>query len=328
MMPWRSTKSMLAFTLVGMGVAGALAWLDVEIGVDIALFLVAVVPLLPLIGDIVGKLRRRQPGVDIIALFAVAGSLALGEFLTAAIIGVMLATGQFLEDYAEGRARRELTALIQHAPRTAHLVRGDSVETVDIDRIRPGDRVLVKSGEVVPVDGVVMSDVAVVDESALTGEPLPVERARGDLVSSGTVNAADVFELQATEEAAASTYAGIIRLVEAARESRSPSVRLADKWAGWFVPLVLGVAGLAWLVSGDPVRALAVLVVATPCPLLLAVPIAVVSGISRAARRGVVFRGGGALEELAQIRNVVIDKTGTVTVGRPVLRSIAALASA
>ena len=318
----RTTAFMLVFTIVGLAAAGVLALLDMESGVDIALILVAVVPLLPLVRELVEKLRRRQPGVDVIALLAVVASLALGELLTAAIIGVMLATGQFLEDYAAGRAQRELTALIQRAPRTANLVRGDTVETVDIGDIRQGARLLVKSGEVIPVDGVVTTGVAVVDESALTGEPLPVERTKGDLVSSGTVNAADVFEIQATEEAAQSTYAGIIRLVESARESRAPGVRLADKWAGWFVPLALGVSGLAWLVSGDPVRGLAVLVVATPCPLLLAVPIAVVSGISRAARRGVVFRGGGSLEALAQTRNVVIDKTGTVTVGRPVLRSI------
>jgi len=313
---------MLVFTIVGLAVAGVLALLELELGADIALILVAVVPLLPFVSEMVEKLRRRRPGVDIIAFLAVVGSLALGELLTAAIIGVMLATGQFLEDYAAGRAQRELTGLIQRAPRTAHLVRGDTVETVDIDQIRRSDRLLVKSGEVIPVDGVVTAGVAVVDESALTGEPLPIDRTKGDLVSSGTVNAADAFEIQAPEEAAASTYAGIIRLVESARESRAPSVRLADRWAGWFVPLALGVSGLAWLVSGDPVRGLAVLVVATPCPLLLAVPIAVVSGISRAAHRGVVFRGGGALEALAQTRNVVIDKTGTVTVGRPVLRSI------
>lgn len=312
---------MLVFTIVGLAVAGVLYLLDLELGVDIALISTAVVPLVPLITEMVEKLRRRQPGVDIIAVIAVVASLALGELLTAAIIGVMLATGHFLEDYAAGRAQRELTSLIQRAPRTAHLIGDDTVKTVDIDQVRRGDRLLVKSGEVIPVDGVVIAGLAVVDESALTGEPFPVERTSGDLVGSGTVNAADAFEIRATEEAAASTYAGIVRLVESARESRAPSVRLADKWAGWFVPLALGVSGLAWLVSGDPVRALAVLVVATPCPLLLAVPIAVVSGISRAAHRGVVFRGGGALEELAQTKNVIIDKTGTVTVGRPVLRS-------
>jgi heavy metal translocating P-type ATPase len=318
----RSTAFMLAFTISGLAAAGVFALVGLDQLVDGALVLVAVVPLLPLLREMIEKLRRRQPGVDVIALLAVVASLALGELLTAAIIGLMLATGQFLEDYAAGRAQRELTALIQRAPRTAHLMRGDTVETVDIDEIQRGDHLLVKSGEVIPVDGVVTSEFAVVDEAALTGEPLPAERTRGDLVSSGTVNAADAFEIQATEEAAQSTYAGIIRLVEAARESRPPSVRLADRWAGWFVPLALGVSGLAWLVSGDPVRALAVLVVATPCPLLLAVPISMVSGISRAAHRGVVFRGGSSLEALAQTKNVVIDKTGTVTVGRPVLRSI------
>lgn len=313
---------MLGLTIAGLAVAGVFALVELDSVASVVLILVAVVPLMPLLREMVVKLRRRQPGVDIIAVLAVLASLALGELLTAAIIGLMLATGQFLEDYAAGRAERELTALIQRAPRTAHRVRDDTVETVDIAEIRRSDHLLVKSGEVIPVDGVVTSGVAVVDESALTGEPLPAEKAHGDLVSSGTVNAADAFEIRATEEAAQSTYAGIIRLVEVARESRAPGVRMADRWAGWFVPLALGVAGLAWLVSGDPVRALAVLVVATPCPLLLAVPIAMVSGISRAAHRGVVFRGGGALEALAQTKNVVIDKTGTVTVGRPVLRSI------
>jgi heavy metal translocating P-type ATPase len=322
MQTWRATPSVLTFTIACLAGAGVFALLDVDLATDVALIAVAVVPLLPLLREMIEKLRRRQPGVDVIALLAVVSSLALGELLTAAVIGVMLATGQFLEDYAAGRAERELTSLLQRAPRTAHLVRDDTVETVDIDQIRRGDHLLVKSGEVIPVDGVVTHGVAVVDESALTGEPLAVERSPGDLVSSGTVNAADAFGIQATEEAAQSTYAGIIRLVEAARESRPPGVRLADRWAGWFVPLALGAAGLAWLVSGDPVRALAVLVVATPCPLLLAVPVAIVSGISRAAQRGVVFRGGGALEALAQTKNVVIDKTGTVTVGRPVLRSI------
>jgi heavy metal translocating P-type ATPase len=252
----------------------------------------------------------------------VAAALALGELLTAAIIGLMLATGRFLEEYAAGRAERELTALLSRAPRQAHRVHDGEIELVDVDQVGRGDRLMIKAGEVVPVDGVVVGTAALVDESALTGEPLPIERQPGDLVSSGAVNAADVFEILAIADAEHSTYAGIIRLVQQARESRAPSVRLADRWAGWFVPVALGTAALAWAVSGDPVRALAVLVVATPCPLLLAVPIAVVSGISRAARRGIVFRGGGALETLAQIRNLLIDKTGTVTVGQPTLRTI------
>lgn len=313
---------MLVLTGAGLLLAGLFALLDVDLGVQVSLVAVAVVPLIPLVREIWRKLRRRQPGVDIIAFLAVGASLALGELLTAAVIGLMLATGQFLEDYAAGRAQRELTALVNRAPKVAHRLVGERIETVAVAEIRSGDRLVVKSGEVIPVDGVVLDGVATVDESALTGEPLPVERTRGDLVSSGSVNASDLFEIRATEEAAASTYAGIIRLVEAARESKAPGVRLADKWAGWFVPIALGAAGLAWVLSGDPVRGLAVLVVATPCPLLLAVPIAIVSGISRGARRGVVFRGGGALEALAGTRHVVIDKTGTVTVGQPMVRSI------
>ncbi|HXV70177.1 MAG TPA: heavy metal translocating P-type ATPase, partial [Acidimicrobiia bacterium] len=230
----RSAAWMLGFTIVGLVVAGIFALVGIDGAVVVSLIAVATVPLLPLTREMLEKLRRRQPGVDVIALLAVVAALALGEWLTAAIIGVMLATGQFLEDYAAGRAERELTALIKRAPRTAHLIRGEAVETVDIAEIRRGDHLLVKSGEVIPVDGVVTSEIAVVDESALTGEPLPVDRTHGDLVSSGMVNAADVFEIRATEEAAQSTYAGIIRLVETARESRAPGVRLADKWAGWF----------------------------------------------------------------------------------------------
>lgn len=313
---------MLMFTAGGLLLVGVFALAGFESAVRVALVAVAVLPLLPLLAEMWKKLRSRQPGVDVIALLAVVASLTLGELLTAAIIGLMLATGQFLEDYAAGRAQRELTALVDRAPKMAHRLVDGKIETVDVADISPGDRLMIKSGEVIPVDGVVVGSVATIDESALTGEPLPVERVEGDLVASGCVNASDLFEIRVTRNAAASTYAGIIRLVEEARGSRAPAVRLADQWAGWFVPVALIASGLAWAVSGDPVRGLAVLVVATPCPLLLAVPIAIVSGISRGAKRGVIFRGGGALETLAQTKNLVIDKTGTVTVGMPVVRSI------
>jgi heavy metal translocating P-type ATPase len=317
-----STRLILILCAVGLGAAGVFALAGLDVFVDVSLVVVAVIPLASLVGEVVEKLRRREPGVDVIALLAVASALTLGELLTAAIVGLMLSTGRFLEEYAAGRAERELTSLVERAPRGAHLLTDAGLETVEVERVKPRDRLLVKAGEVIPVDGVLLSSTADVDESALTGEPLPVHLQPGDLLRSGAINAADAFEMQASGDASDSTYAGIVRLVEEARESRAPAVRLADRWAGWFVPLTIGVAGLAWAISGDPVRALAVLVVATPCPLLLAVPIAVVSGISRAARRGVVFRGGAALEMLAQTVNLVIDKTGTVTVGEPVLRSI------
>lgn len=319
----RGTRRILILCAAGLVIGIGLSVAGLDTASRVAYTLVAVFPSVPLLKEIFEKLRRREPGVDIIAVVAVSASLALGEFLTAAIIGVMLATGRFLEEFAAGRAERELTTLLARAPRLAHKVGSGGVETVPVDVVEPGDRLMVKAGEVIPVDGVVLGTTALLDESALTGEPMPVERQAGDLVSSGAVNAADIFEILATANAEHSTYAGIVRLVQQARETRSPSVRLADRWAGWFVPAALGLAVIAWAVSGDPVRGLAVLVVATPCPLLLAVPIAVVSGISRAARRGVVFRDGGALEMLGQTRNLLIDKTGTVTVGEPTLRSIA-----
>jgi heavy metal translocating P-type ATPase len=315
-------RTILVITVACLGLAVTFFLVDLDWWVDAALIAAAVTPLVPLVGEMVAELRRGRPGVDVIALIAVAAGLALGEFLTAAIIGLMLATGQALEEYAAGRAQRELTALLGRAPRTAHRMTDDTIVTVDIDDVSIGDRLLVKTGEVVPVDGVVSSRTALLDESALTGEPIPVEKQTGDLVSSGAVNAQDAFEMSATAEAADSTYAGIVRLVEQARESRAPSMRLADRWAGWFIPFTLVVAAIAWMVSGDPVRAFSVLVVATPCPLLLAVPIAIVAGISRGARRGVIFRGGSALESLAGTQNVLIDKTGTLTVGQPALRSI------
>lgn len=322
MNPKYAYRWVLATAMGGLLVGGVLYFAGFETAADVSFAAGALIPVLPLVGDLISKLRQGQAGVDVIALIAVVAALVLGEFLTAAIIGLMVATGQALEEYASGRAERELTALVARAPRVAYLIREERIVEVDVAEVIRGDRLLIKAGGVIPVDGVVIDKSALIDVSALTGEPLPVERHRGDLVESGSVNAADVFEIHATTIADDSTYAGIIRLVEQARESKAPSVRLADRWAGWFVPLTLGVAGIAWLVSGDPVRALAVLVVATPCPLLLAVPIAVVSGISRAARRGIIFRGGGALEALAQTRNILIDKTGTVTVGRPTVRSV------
>jgi P-type E1-E2 ATPase len=178
---------------------------------------------------------------------------------------------------------------------------------VPVETVQPGDQLLVKSGEIVPVDGLVLT-AAVLDESALTGESLPVERRPGEPVRSGTVNAGGPFDLRAQVTAANSTYAGVIRLVEATQTAKAPFVRLADRYALLFVPLTLVLAGLAWVLSGEPVRALAVLVVATPCPLILAAPVAIVSGISRAARRGILIKGGGALETLARARVLLFDK--------------------
>jgi heavy metal translocating P-type ATPase len=269
----------------------------------------------------VSSVRRHQLSVDVIAVLALAGALTVKEPFAGAMITVMLASGQLLEARAAARARRELSLLVERAPRTARRrVEGGVVE-IPVDDVVVGDLLLVGTGEIVPVDGRLRS-TAVLDESALTGEPLPVERLAGDDVRSGVVNSGMAINLVATALAAESTYAGVVRLVEKAQASSAPFVRAADRFASLFVPLTLILAGASWALSGDAVRAVAVLVVATPCPLLLAAPIAIMSGLSRAAHIGVVIKGGGALERLAGGHVLLFDKTGTLTQGRPVLSDV------
>ena len=268
-----------------------------------------------------GAVRRRQLSVDVIAVLALAGALAVQEPFAGAMITVMLASGRLLEARAEARARRELGLLLEQSPRIARRRVASGVVEIPVDDVVRGDRLLVGTGELVPVDGRLLAD-ALLDEAALTGEPLPVERTAGDDVRSGVVNAGAPFDLVATAVAADSTYAGLVRLVEQAQAASAPFVRVADRLAVLFVPLTLLLAVGAWALSGEPVRAVAVLVVATPCPLLLAAPIAFISGLSRAARIGVVIKGGGALERLAAGRVMLFDKTGTLTQGRPVLADV------
>ena len=272
---------------------------------------------------VVQSLRRRELGVDVVALLALAGALAVGELLAGAVVAVMLTGGRMLEKWAEGRARRDLSALIDRAPRSASRYRDGAIASCPVDEVRRGDLLLVKPGEVVPVDGLVEKGAAVLDESALTGEPMPMEHSAGDAVRSGVVNAGAPFDLRATTTAAESAYAGIVRLVAQAQATNAPFVRLANRYAAIFLPITLLTAMAAWIISGDPVRAVAVLVVATPCPLILAVPVALVSGLSRMARRGVIVKGGSALERLARGQTLVFDKTGTLTTGRPSLAGIA-----
>jgi heavy metal translocating P-type ATPase len=283
---------------------------------------VSVIGLAVALRSVAAEVRRGRTGVDVVAVLALAGALAVGEHLAAAVVAVMLASGRLLEGRAAARAERDLRTLLDRAPRVAHRYTDGDLREVDLDDVGPGDLLLVGTGEVVPVDGRVDSVVAVLDESALTGEALPVERATGGDVRSGVVNAGPPFDLRATARAADSTYARIVRLVQQAQASSAPLVRLADRYAALFVPLALVFAGLAWAVSGDPVRAVAVLVVATPCPLLLAAPVAIVSGLSQAARRGIVVKGGGALEELGRAQVLLFDKTGTLTAGRPTLAEV------
>jgi heavy metal translocating P-type ATPase len=312
----RSAALLLSVTLAGLA-AGGLTWLAGAGRVADACWLVSAgFGLAYALWSAVDSLRRGRLGVDVIALLALAGAVAVRELLAAAVISVMLASGRALEAWAALRARHDLSALLDRAPRTARRYHGGSAEIVPLDAVAPGDLLLVASGDVVPVDGMVASAAAVLDESALTGEARPVERIRGDQVRSGVLNAGGPFDLRASDTAAASTYAGIVRLVSEAENSQAPFVAAADRYAMWFLPLTLAVAAVAWAVGGAD-RAVAVLVVATPCPLILAAPVALVSGLSAAARRGVVVKSGAVLERLARCTTLILDKTGTLTVGQP-----------
>ena len=273
---------------------------------------------------VVTALVHGRVGVDVIALAALIGTLLIGEHLAGAVITLMLASGRALEGWASGRAEHELRVLLEHGPQVAHRYVEGSLVDCALEAVIVGDLLLVQPGEVVPVDGTLVHGTAVIDESALTGEPLPVRRDAGEVIRSGSVNAGGPFDLVSTTTSAQSTFAGIVRLVEQASVATSPFVRLADRFAIAFLGASFAAAGLAWFASGEAQRAVAVLVVATPCPLILAAPVAIVAGLSRCARRGVVVKGGAALEALAAADVLLFDKTGTLTAGRPTIIAVVA----
>ena len=320
------TRATLALAALGSVLAGALLHLVGRETIGDALWAATIaVMLVPLTWSVARSLLHGDVGVDAIALVSMAGALALGQYFAGAVVSLMLAGGNALEELAARRARRELTNLVSRAPRFARRLSDGVLEEVAVDELVVGDVVLVRAGEVVPVDGVVSSVEAIVDESALTGEPLPASYRRGGSVRSGTTNAGYPFELRASRPASESAYATLVRLVRESERQSAPFVRLADRYAIFFLPVTLAVAGIAWALSGDAIRALAVFVVATPCPLILAAPVAIVSGVSRAARRGVIVKGGAAIEKLGEARTVLLDKTGTLTLGTPEVERVVPL---
>ncbi|WP_353826813.1 heavy metal translocating P-type ATPase [Agromyces sp. SYSU T0242] len=270
----------------------------------------------------VRDILRGHWGLDILAVTAIVATVAVGEYVAALIVVLMLTGGEALEDYANRRAKRELDALLTRAPQHAHRVVDDHFVDVPVDEVRPGDVLLVRPSEIVPVDAALRSDEASVDESSITGESVPVDKRAGDQLLSGSVNGPAAVEVTATARAADSQYQQIVALVAEAAASKAPVVRLADRYAVPFTVFSLLLAGIAWWVSGDPVRFAEVLVLATPCPLLIAAPVAFIGGMSRAARNGVIVKGGGVLEQLARARTAVFDKTGTLTHGSPELVAV------
>jgi heavy metal translocating P-type ATPase len=254
---------------------------------------------------------------DLVAMLAIVTALILREPLAGLIVVLMQTGGEALERYAQGRASEAVRELEAAAPRVAHRMVDGAVDDVPAELVRVGDDLLLRPGELLACDAVVLEGRSHVDASRLTGEPVPVSAHPGIRLLSGSLNLEGPLTVRATAPASESQYARIVELVRTAQESKSPLQRLADRYAVWFTPLTLIVCAGAYLLSGDPTRVLAVLVVATPCPLILATPVAVVGGINRAARRGIIFRHGTALEQLGRVGVAIFDKTGTLTIGRP-----------
>jgi len=318
----RSKTILLVFAVCGLVLGLGFYFSGYSYGARL-IWAIATLPVLAtLLVEILRSLWRGEFGLDIVAAMSMSAALAFGEMLAASIVALMYTGGAFLESFAEGRARREMHALLSRAPRTTMRYIDDRLEEVAVDTVRPGDRLLIRQGDVIPVDGRIASNRAFVNTSALTGEALPISLAQGADVLSGSVNAGDAFDIVARHEAKDSTYAGIVRLVEEAQASKAPMSRLADQWSVGFLIVTVVIAFAAWWFTGDPIRSVAVLVVATPCPLILAVPVALVAGLSRSAHFGVLVKGAGPLENMARIVTLVLDKTGTLTDGRPQITSI------
>lgn len=286
------------------------------------LIILCLIGVVPEMVSIIKDLFNKKFGVDIIAVVAILASLALKEYATAGVILLMFTGGVALEQYAKARAQKELSSLLKRAPKIAHVLRGKEFLNVAVSKVQSSDILLVKPGETVPVDGVITLGDSSFDESAITGESLPLDKAKGDTVLSGTINQDSPVQICATSTSEASQYEQIINLVRSAASSKSPMVRLADSYSIQFTAISFSLAGLAWVLSGDPVRALAVLVVATPCPLLIATPVAIVSGMSRAAHDGIIIKDGASLEKLAILQVLAFDKTGTLTQNKPTIAKI------
>ena len=262
-------------------------------------------------------LRSGRWGLDVLAISAVVATIVLGEYWAAFVVTAMIVGGEALEDYASARARRQMSALLSRAPRVAHVLdESGSTHEVAVEEVAVGDQLLVRVGELVPVDAR-LSEVAELDESSVTGESLPVVRQPGELVASGVIVTVSAVRMVTVAVAADSQYQRIVAMVEAGSSVRGRFVRIADRVAVPFTLLAYAVGITAWVISGDPVRLAQVLVVATPCPLLVAAPTALVAGMGRAARQGLVIKSGETLERFAAIRAAAFDKTGTLTVGRP-----------
>lgn len=282
----------------------------------------ALINVVPLLWGMIEDIRSGKYGVDILAATAIITSVVLREYWAGMVIVLMLTGGEALEDYAEKRAKTELSALLSRKPKKAHLLKAGKTVDVSVKLVTAGDKLVILPGEVVPVDCFILEGASSFDESSLTGESLPVDKKTGEQLMSGSVNIEGSITVRALNSAADSQYEQIIKLVRGAASSQSPFVRLADRYSIPFTIVAFIIAGSVWFISGDPIRFLEVLVVATPCPLLLGAPIALISGMSRAAKHGIIIKTGSAIEKLAEVETIAFDKTGTLTRGVPTVDKV------
>jgi heavy metal translocating P-type ATPase len=292
---------------------------------DIVWLFVLVVGGAPTVFKTVQKMLKGNFAADVVAMLAIITAVIMGEYFAGVIIVIMQSGGEALENYSLRRASSTLEQLLARAPRIAHRKEDGQITEIEANQVRVDDVLLVRPGDLIPVDGDLLSPQADVDESALTGEPLTRSKQTGDGLLSGSVNGGNAFEMRASKIAAQSKYAQIVELVQAAQQEKPPLQRLADRYAVWFTPVTLIMCGVGWLITGTPTTILAVLVVATPCPLILAVPVAVIGGINRAASLSIVVKSGTAIEQIGHAQVVVFDKTGTLTFGTPTIDRVVAL---
>lgn len=286
---------------------------------QLAFWLIAIVGGVMTISMLIGMietLRSGKYGVDILAITAIVATLLVGEYWASLMVLIMLTGGDSLEDYASHQASRELRSLLDNSPQTAHRIDGERISDLSVEEVQVGDIILVKPGEVVPVDGRVLSGESFVDESSLTGESKPIEKKINDELMSGSINGDAALRFKVTKAAKDSQYQTLVKLVKESEAKPAHFVRLADRYAVPFTIIAYVIGGVAWFVSKDPVRFAEVLVVASPCPLILAAPVALVAGMSRSSRNGIVVKTGSTIEKLARAKSIAFDKTGTLTEGR------------
>lgn len=279
----------------------------------------------PIVFQTIKKMFKGEFASDIVAMLAIITALIMKESFAGAVVVLMQSGGEALEAFGLSRATRSLKNLIDRAPRFALRKKGAGVEKIDVKEVEIGDILVVRPGDLIPVDGTIVQGEVEIDESSLTGEPLTKSKKEGDVVYSGTIDQNGAFEMRSDKTAQESQYQKIVELVQKAQLGKAPIQRLADQYAIFFTPLTLFMGVVAYWMTKDATNILSVLVVATPCPLILATPLAILCGINRSAQNGIIVKGGAPLEQIGRVKSVIFDKTGTITYGSPFVQKVVSL---